>query len=106
MVGNVEPVADLHAVAVQRERPVIERVRDEERDQLLGMVVRPIRVRAAGDHHVQPVRHVVAPRQELTGGLRGGVRRTRRQRIALPREARLDGPVDLVGGDLEQARRT
>ena len=105
MVRDVEPVADLHPVAVERERPVVEGVRDEERDQLLRMVVRPVRVRAAGDDHVEPVRHVVAARQQLAGGLRRRVRRARPLRIALPREAGLDGPVDLVRGDLEQPRR-
>ena len=105
VVRHKEPVADLHPVSVERERLVVERIRDEQRDQLLGMVVRPVRVGAAGDHDVQPVGRVVAARQELAGGLRGGVGRPRRERIALARAALLDGPVDLVRGDLEQARR-
>src|SRR5579883_1971027 len=42
MVVHVEPVADLHAVAVNRQRPVLERVRDHQRDQLFRKLIRSI----------------------------------------------------------------
>ena len=101
---DVEPVPPLQAVAVQGQRQVVERVRHEERDQLLRVVEGTVRVRAARDHHVEPVGHVVRPRQQLAGGLRRRVGRARRQGIGLDGAALLDRPVDLVGGDLEEAR--
>ena len=47
MVGNVQPVAALKAVAIERQRQVIERIGDEQRDQLLGVVIRAVRVGTA-----------------------------------------------------------
>ena len=59
VVADVQPLAPLEAVAVQRQRPVVERVGHEQRDELLGMVVRPVRVRAAGHDRVDAVGHDV-----------------------------------------------
>ena len=46
-VLDVEPVADLHAVAVDGQRVAGERVEDAERDQLLGVLVGAVVVRGA-----------------------------------------------------------
>ena len=88
VVGDVQPVAPLEAVAVERQRQVVERVRDEQRDELLGVVERAVRVRAAGDDGVDAVGHDVAPDEELAGGLGGAVRRARREPVVLARQAR------------------
>ena len=104
MVRDVQPVALLAAVAVERQRPILDGVGDEERDELLGKLVRAIRVGAPCDDDIEVVRRVVAQRQQLPGGLGGGVGRPRGDRVALRREARLDRAVDLVGRDLQEAR--
>ena len=57
VVADVQPLAPLEAVAVQRQGSVVERVGHEQRDELLGMVVRPVRVRAAGHDRVDAVGH-------------------------------------------------
>ena len=86
---DVQPVALLQAVAVHRQRLVVDRVRDEQRDELLGVVVRPVRVRAAGDDGVEAVGHDVAADEQLAGGLGGRVRRARVEPVASsPRVAR------------------
>ena len=103
VVGDVQPVPPLEAVAVERQRPVVERVRDEQRDELLGVVERAVRVRAAGDHRVDAVRDVVAPREQLTGRLRGGVRRARVERVVLAGVPLGDRAVHLVRRDLDEA---
>ena len=54
MVRDVEPVAHLAAVAVERQPLALERVRDEERDQLLRVLVRAVGVRPARDRGVDP----------------------------------------------------
>ena len=91
VVADVQPVPPLEAVAVERQRPVVERVRDEQRDELLGVVEGAVRVRATGDHRVDAVGDVIAPREQLTGRLRGGVRRARvermRPRLRAPRRS-------------------
>src|SRR5262245_30296280 len=50
VVEHIEPVADVAAITVQRQRLLVERVGDEERDHLLGVLIRPEIVRRAGDH--------------------------------------------------------
>ena len=67
--------------------------------------MRPVGVRAARDDHVDAEGDRVAPREQLARGLRRGVRRPRCERIGLDALAALDRSVDLVGRDLEQARR-
>ena len=105
VVGHEQPVALLEAVAVHRQRQVVDRVRDEQRDQLLGMVERAVRVRAAGHDGVDAVGHDVAPDEQLAGGLGGRVRRARVEPVGLARMALGDRAVDLVGRDLEVADR-
>ena len=56
VVLDEEPVAHLRAVAVERQRLAVERVREEERQQLLRVLVRPVGVRAARDQRVDAVR--------------------------------------------------
>ena len=67
MVVHVQPVADLLAVAVDRQRAVFQRVGDHQRDQLLGELVRPVIVGGARDHHRQLVGDEVRPRQQIAG---------------------------------------
>ena len=106
VVGDVQPVAPLQPVPVQRQRPIVDGVRDEQRDELLRVVVRAVRVRAPGDDRVQAVGHDVAPDQQLAGRLGRRVGRARRERIAFAGFAGVHRAVDLVGGDLQEARLT
>ena len=49
MIADVQPVALLQPVAIERHRDVVDRIRDEQRDQLFGKVVRPVVVRRPRD---------------------------------------------------------
>jgi hypothetical protein len=49
MIADEEPVADLPAIAVDRQRLALKRKNDGERDQLLGKLVGSIVVGAVGD---------------------------------------------------------
>ena len=49
VVVDVEPVAHVAAVAVDRQRLALDGVQDHQRDQLLGELVRAVVVRAVGD---------------------------------------------------------
>ena len=77
VVVDVQPVTALLAVAIQRQRLIVERVGDEQRNQLLGMLTRAVRVGAAGDHDVHAVRLEVGKAEKVAGrlaaayGLRG-----------------------------------
>src|SRR6266536_5819195 len=102
VVEDVEPVAHVPAVAVERHRPVLQRIGDEERDDLLGVLVGAEVVAAPRDDHGQTVGEPVGPRQEVGGrlGRRVGVRGVEPVRLA--RGAHGDAAVDLVGADQEE----
>src|SRR6202521_2521115 len=63
VVLDVDPVADVEAVAVDRKRLVAERVRDHERYDLLRELVRAVVVRAARHDHVHPERVRIGERE-------------------------------------------
>ena len=105
MVVDVQPVAHVEPVAVERHLPPVEQVRDEQRDDLLRELVRPVVVRAAGDAHRQAVGAVVGPGQQVRRRLRRRVRRVRLQRVRLRPRAPLDRAVHLVGGHVHEPRR-
>ena len=105
MILDVQPVADLLAVAVHRQRLARERVDDHQRDQLLGKMIGAVVVGAVGGQHRQPVGVVVGAHQMVAGGLAGGVRAVRfvamgfaERRIVLRKRA-----VHFVGGDMQKA---
>ena len=83
MVVDVEPVAHLPSVAVQRQRFAVERVGREERQQLLGVLIRAVRVGAARHRGVHAVRADTGEHLQVTAGLRGAVGARRPQRVVL-----------------------
>src|SRR5258705_478955 len=103
VVEHVEPVAHVLAVAVERQRLVLERVGDEERDDLLRVLVGPEVVAAAGDEHREVVGGPVRAHQQVGGGLGGRVGVRRGQDVTLAGGALGDAPVDLVGAHREES---
>ena len=83
VVVDVQPVADVEPVAVQRHRPAVEQVGDEQRDDLLRELVRPVVVGAAGDAHVEAVGAGVGQGEQVAARLARRVRRVRLQRVGL-----------------------
>ena len=83
-------------------RAPVEEVRDEQRDDLLGELVRPVVVRAAGHHHGQLVGAEVGPGEQVAACLRGGVRRVGLERPLLVPAALRDRAVDLVCRDVHE----
>ena len=76
-VLDVEPVADLHAVAVHRQAVAVQRVEDHQRDQLLRVLVRTVVVRAPADHRLHAIGVGVGGHEQVGAGLRRAVRRRR-----------------------------
>jgi len=104
VVGHVDPVAHVLAVAVDRQLLALERVGDHQRDQLLGKLVRPVVVRAARDDAVHVVRVHRGAHQEVAAGLAGRVRRVGLDRRLFGEEAPgAERAVDLVGADVHEA---
>ena len=103
--SHVDPVAHVQAVAVDRQRLVLQGVGDHQRDQLLRELVGAEVVGAARDHGVQPVRVVRGAHQEVGARLGGRVGVVGLERACLGETAlRAQAAVDLVGRDLQEAR--
>ena len=90
VVVDVEPVPHVRAVAVERDLRAVEQVGDEQGDDLLGEVVVPVVVRAAGHAHVEAVGAVVGEGDQVAGGLRRRVGRVRGERVRLGPRAFVD----------------
>ena len=80
VVVDVQPVAHVQPVAVERHLAAVEQVRDEQRDDLLRELVRPVVVRAPGDADGQAVRAVVGAGEQVRARLGRRVRRVGQQR--------------------------
>ena len=101
VIQHVLVVAALFAVAVHRQRLVVDGVGDEERDDFLRVLVGTDVVRATGDGDRQAIGHEVGDRHEVAAGLAGGVGAARGHGVSLQRAMIAgDVTVDLIGGDL------
>ena len=106
VILDVQPVADVAAVAVDRQRLALEGVQHHQRDQLLGKLKRPVVVRAVGDQRRQPVGVIAGADQVIGRRLARRVRRVRRvRRLLAEQAARAQRAVDLVGRDVQEAER-
>ena len=74
VVFDVEPIADLHAVAVHGQGFACQGVDDHEGNQLLGEVIRPVVVTAVGGDHRQTVGVMPGAHEVVAGGFAGRIR--------------------------------
>ncbi|MCY1539184.1 hypothetical protein D9M68_747570 [compost metagenome] len=78
MIIDIQPVANLRAVTIYRQRLAGQGIEDHVRDQLLGKVIGPVVVRAVGDQYWQTVSTMPGTHQVIGTGLGSRVRRTGR----------------------------
>ena len=74
VILNIEPVADIFTLSVNREWFVVQSVGDHQRDQLFREVIRAVVVGAAADGGWQAVGSVVCLYQKVSACLGGAVR--------------------------------
>ena len=73
MVFDVQPVADLLAVAIDRQGFAGQRVDNHQRDEFFREVVGPVVIGAVGGEHRQAVGVVPGAHQVVAGGFAGAV---------------------------------
>ena len=73
MIADVEPVTYLHAVAIDGQWLVGQRVDDHQGDELFGEVVGAVVVAAVGSERGQAVGVVVGAHQMVASGFAGAV---------------------------------
>ena len=105
MVLDVQPVADLLAVAIHRQGFAGQGVHDHQRDQLFGEVQGAVVVGAIGGEHRQPVGVVVGAHQVVAGRLGRRIRAVRLVAVGFSK-GRIglgERPIHLVGRHMQQA---
>ena len=102
MILNVQPVADLHTVTVDRQLLVVLDVVDHQGDQLFRELIGTVVVGAAGNVDGHTVGIVECHNEHISAGLGGGIGAVGAQRGGLHEEALgTQSAVDLIGGDLQ-----
>ena len=107
MVAHMEPVAHLLTVAIDRQRLARERVVDHQRNQLFRKLVGAVVVRAVAGEDGQAVGVVVGTHQVIACRLARRVRAVGLVTVQFG-EGRVgagERAVDLVGRDMEEAKR-
>ena len=106
MVGHIQPVADLLAVAVHRQRLARQCVNDHQRNELFRKVIGAVVVAAVGGEHRQAIGVVPGAHQMVAGGLAGRVGAVGLIAVGLGkcRIPRPQAAVHLVGGHMKEAK--
>ena len=102
MIAHEQPVAHVQAVAVERQGQVLERVRDEQRNDLLRVLVRPEVVRRAADEDRKAVGGEVRIGEAIGRRLARGIGVRGHQGVGLATAPLRDAAVDLVRRDLHE----
>src|SRR5205823_8550734 len=77
MIIDMDPIAYVLAVAVNREGFIQQRLHDHEGNQLLRKLIWAVVVRAAGDDYLLPMGLEGSEREKIRSGFARGVRRAR-----------------------------
>ena len=102
MVIDVEPVADVTAIAVQRHRLVINQVGHKQWNQFLREVVGSVVIATPCCHGVHAVGLVVAAHHQVAGRFAGGIGGIWQQGFVLIPGALIEGSVDFVSGHVDK----
>lgn len=102
VILDIQPVAHLVAIAIDRDIGAVDEIGDKEGDQLLEKLSRSVVVGATGDYDVLSVTPMRGERHQVAPGLGGRVRARRRKWRGLVCSPDLDRTVNLVGRDMEK----
>src|SRR6266481_5248628 len=107
MILDVEPVANVFAVAIHREWLAGTCIQDHERDQLLGKLVGAVVIGAVGGQNRKAVSVVISADQMIGSRLGRGVRTVGIVGGGLAESwiVGAERSVDFVGGDVEETER-
>src|SRR6266436_3532343 len=105
IIFHVQPVALLFAVAVDRKRFVVQRIRDHERQEFFRELVGTVIIRGASDQSRKFVGAHVGANQEIRGSLGSGIGAAWLERgVFAGVSSRSDIAVDFIGGNVNEAR--
>src|ERR1044071_8392954 len=103
MVLHGQPIAALASIPIERKGLVIDRIGDEQWNEFLRILIRPIGIAAPRHHHREPIGRPVAEGQEVSAGFAGCIGTSRSQAIGFDRHPGLDAAVNFVRADLQKS---
>src|SRR5688572_13736098 len=103
MVLYGQPVTALTSISIEREGLVVDRIRHEQRNKFLRVLVRPIGIAASGHHDRKPIGRPIAERQEISTGFASRIGTSRSQAIILRRRPSLDASIYFIRADLQKS---
>src|SRR6202165_295735 len=106
MVVNVQIIPHRRAVAIDWEWKIVERVGDEQWNDLLRKLVGAVGIGSPRDQRRQPEARVIRIDERVAADLTCGVGAARREAVLLAASPFLDMPVDLIRTDLQVALMT
>ena len=86
VILHIKPVSDIETLAVYRERLIMQRIGDHQRDQLLRELIRTVVVGAAADRHRKAIGPMICKDKQVCGSLRCAVRTAGMNRRLLCKE--------------------
>ena len=105
VIAHIEPVADLLAVAVDRQALARQRIQDHQRDQFFRKMVRAVIVAAVRRQHRQSIGMVPGADQMVGGRLAGGIGAVRLIAVELVERRVIlrQGAVDFIRRNMQKA---
>lgn len=105
VVRHIQPVPNLLAIAINRQGFTRQRIGDDQRNQLLREVIRPVIVRAIARRHRQPIGVMPSTHQMIAGRLARRIRAVWLVRISLGkgRVHRLQRTIHFIGAHMMKA---
>ena len=104
MVADVEPVTDVHSVAIDGNRLSLEQALNDHWNELLWKLIGPIVVGAIGNDGRQAVGVVISAHEHVAGGFAGRVRRVRGIGSGFGKMTRrAETAIDFIRRDVEEA---
>ena len=106
MIFDVEPIADLLAVAVNGERFSLQGIEHDQRDELFRKLIGAIIVRTIGGYHRHPVCVEIGPNEEIARSFGSGVGAVGRVgcRLAKSWVVSCQSPIYFVGRNVKKSK--
>ena len=105
MIVDIQPITHVGTVAVDRQRLALDRVQDDQWNELFGKLVRAVIVRTIRHDDWQAICLEPGMREMVGRRLAGRIRRTRSiGRLFTKQAGRAKRAIDFVGRDMDKAK--
>src|SRR6266702_7167766 len=104
MIAHIQPVADIHSIAVKGHGFPSQNALDNHRDELLRELIRAVIVRAIRNDRRQSIGVMIGAHEHVTGWLAGGVGRVWSIWRRFNKESlRAEASINLIGRNVVKA---